>query len=181
LPGRSPREAVDDFLEPLKDTLACIARAKFTLSRDGRSQRGKTHALILNKDEPVKLKCNPVLMLRVGMHYEIVPNDREGQERWRISTRAYSYELQSSSGELVWSYHWHPTSRMRLPHIHLGRTQLKEDAVLSYKAHHPTARVSLESIVRACITEYGVQPLREDWEQVLTLRESQFEAWRRWP
>jgi hypothetical protein len=119
-------------------------------------------------------------MLRVGLKYEIMPNENEGQERWRISARAYDYELQSSSGELVWSYHWHPTSRMRRPHIHLGRTQLRDDAVLSYKAHHPTERMSLESIVRTCITEYDVRPLREDWAKVLDLREGQFKLWRSW-
>jgi len=180
LPGRSPSEAVEDFLEPLKDAVACVAHAKFTYSRGGRSQRGKIHALTLNRDEPVKLKCAPVLMLRVGMQCEIVPNDREGQEPWRVSSRAYCYELQTFSGELVWSYHWHPTSRMRRPHIHIGRTQIRDNAVLSHKAHHPTDRVSLESIVRTCITEYGVEPLREDWEDTLRLREDQFKLWRRW-
>jgi hypothetical protein len=69
---------------------------------------------------------------------------------------------------------------MQRPHVHLGQTQLRDDAVLSYKAHHPTDRVSLESIVRACITEYGVQPLRPNWEEVLRLREEQFKLWRRW-
>ena len=69
---------------------------------------------------------------------------------------------------------------MSRPHIHLGHTQLREDAVLSHKAHHPTDRVSLESIVRTCITEYGVQPLREVWAETLRLREEQFKLWRRW-
>jgi hypothetical protein len=30
LPGRNPREAVEAFLDPLKDSVACIARAKIT-------------------------------------------------------------------------------------------------------------------------------------------------------
>jgi len=75
LPGRTPTEAVDDFLEPLKDAVACVAQAKFTVSPGGRSQRGRDHALTLNNDEPVKLKCSPALMLRVTMHYEILPNE----------------------------------------------------------------------------------------------------------
>ena len=90
------------------------------------------------------------------------------------------YELQTASGELVWSYHWHPTTRVERPHMHLGHTQLATDAVLSDKAHHPTDRVSLESIVRACITEYGVEPMKEDWENTLALREGQFKLWRHW-
>jgi hypothetical protein len=183
LPGRNPREAVDAFLEPLRDALSCIARVKITLSPGGYGLRGKTHALTVNDDKPIKLRYppkTPVLMLRVCMQYEVVPNDQVGQESWRVSTRGYDYELQSSSGELIWSYHWHPGTRVQRPHIHVGRTQLAEDAVMSSKAHHPTDRVSLESIVRACITEYGAEPLKDDWDKTLALREGLFKLYRRW-
>lgn len=114
------------------------------------------------------------------MQYEIVPNDQADQEPWRISTRGYNFEMQTVSGELVWSYHWHPGTRIDRPHLHVGHTQLASDAVLSNKAHHPTERVSLESIIRTCISEYGVQPLKDDWDSTLTLREGQFKLWRRW-
>ena len=112
------------------------------------------------------------------MQYEIVRTDQ--RREWRVSTRAYAYELQTSSGELVWSYHWHPAT-LRGPHAHLGRTQLAEDAVLSQKAHYPTGRVSLESVIRACITEHGVVPLKDDWDTTLDLRERDFVTYRSWP
>lgn len=180
MPGKNPREAVDDFLESLRDSLACVARAKILLSSGGRAERGKAHGLTLNDNQPVPLKCRPALMLQVMMHYEIVPNQQAGQEPWRVSTRGYNYELQTATGQAVWSYHWHPTSRIVSPHMHLGATELAEDAVISHKAHHPTGRVSIESIVRTCIAEYGVQPLRDDWESVLSFRESQFALLRSW-
>jgi len=81
LPGRDPREAVDAFLEPLRDTLSCIARAKITLSPGGWGETGRVHALTVNYDQPIKLKCRPGLMLRVGMLYELVrtrPTGRDG-------------------------------------------------------------------------------------------------------
>jgi hypothetical protein len=129
--------------------VSCIARAKITLSPNGRAMEGKIHALTLNGDRPIVLKGKPELLLKIGMLYEIV-RTQERTERgvWRVSTRGYMYELQTSSGELVWSYHWHPTSKMQSPHAHLGHTQLAPDAVLSYKAHHPTGRISLESVIR---------------------------------
>jgi hypothetical protein len=42
LPGRDPREAVEAFLEPLKDTISCVAKAKIILSHDdwGRDRTG---------------------------------------------------------------------------------------------------------------------------------------------
>ena len=77
-------------MEPLQDALSCIARAKITLSPGGYGLRGRTHALTVNNDKPVKLRYPPkaaALMLRVCMQHEIVPNDQTGQEPWRVSTR----------------------------------------------------------------------------------------------
>jgi hypothetical protein len=184
LPGRNPREAVGAFLDPLKDTLSCVARAKITLSHDGWGGTGQIHGLTVNNDRPVELKrrSQPLLLLRIGMQYEIVRNERDPGERgpWRVSTRQYAYEMQTDSGELIWSYHWHPGSSVRYPHAHLGHTQLAQDAVLSHKAHHPTGRVSLESVIRTCIREYAVTALRDDWEDTLVLREGDFEIYRTW-
>jgi len=59
LPGRTTREAVDAFLDPLKDILSCIARAKITLSHDGWGGSGKIHGLTVNDDQPISLKCQP--------------------------------------------------------------------------------------------------------------------------
>jgi len=141
---------------------------------------GKIHGLSLNKDNPVTLKCHSSLLLRVNMLYEIVRTDDPERGPWRISTRGYAYELQTSNRQLVWSYHWHPTSAVTTPHAHLGRTQLAEHAVLSEKAHHPTGRVSLESVIRTCIADYGVEPLRDDWAETLAVREGDFELYRSW-
>jgi len=180
LPGRNPLEATGSFLGPLKDTISCVVRAKITLSTGGRAETGKTHALSLNNDQPVSLKCRPALMLRVGMLYEIVRTAEADRPPWRVTTRAYAYEMQAASGQLVWSYHWHPGSAVLAPHAHLGRTQLAADSVLSQKAHYPTGRVSLESVIRACITEYGVTPMRDDWEKTLDSREGDFQIYRSW-
>jgi hypothetical protein len=120
-------------------------------------------------------------MLRIGMLYEIIRTTEAGRLPWRVSTRGYAYEMQTASGELVWSYHWHPEGqRVTNPHAHLGHTQLADDAVLYQKAHNPTGRVSLESVVRACITEYGATPLQDDWDKTLALREGDFQLYRSW-
>ena len=74
----------------------------------------------------------------------------------------------------------HPKTRVSNPHAHLGHTQLAENAVLHQKAHNPTGRVSLESVIRACITEYGATPMRDDWDKVLALREGDFQIYRTW-
>ena len=166
---------------PIKDSLSCVAKAKICLSHDGRAMIGKIHGLTVNNDQPITLKGKQALLLKIGMLYEIVrTEDRPERGEWRVSTRGYMYEMQTASGEVVWSYHWHPTSRVGSPHAHLGSTQLRKDAVLSYKAHHPTGRISLESVIRALIAEYDVAPLRTDWVEVLATREGDFELHRTW-
>ena len=169
------------FLEPIQEAVSCVAKAKIILSPGGRGTTGRIHALTLNDGKPIALKCQPELLLGIGMRYEIVRMEgRTERGAWRVSTRGYMYELQTSSGELVWSYHWHPTSRVDNPHAHIGYTQLARDAVLSYKAHYPTGRISLESVIRTCITEYGVIPINGNWEQDLAARERDFVEYRTW-
>lgn len=184
MPGRTPYDAVEAFLEPIQDALSCIARAKISLSPGGRHTTSHIHALALNESNPVRLRrgASSAVLLKLGMRYEVVRTEQM-QERgaWRVSTRAYMYELQTESGELVWSYHWHPDSTVTVPHVHIGHTQLAEDAVLLYKAHHPTGRISLESVIRICIAEYGVTPRRDDWEKILEIGEADFENYRTWP
>mgnify|MGYP001271409931 FL=1 len=47
------------------------------------------------------------------------------------------------------------------------------------KLHIPTGRVSIEAVIRMLITEFGVRPLREDWEKRLNETESRFHERRR--
>ncbi len=139
-------------MEPLKDIVSCVATAKINLSHDGWGMAGKIHALTVNRDQPITLKCRPALLLKIGVLYEIIrTEDKPERGPWRVSTRGYMYEMQTASGELVWSYHWHPTGKVGSPHAHLGHTQLAADAVLSYKAHHPTGRISLVTVNRVGI------------------------------
>ncbi|WP_157610005.1 hypothetical protein [Spirillospora albida] len=164
----------------MQDTLSCVAKAKITLSEGGYTTVGRVHGLTLNRNEAVKPKGAHHLLLRVQMQYEIVPVDEPGRDPWRVTTRAYNHEVQNSSGEGVVSYHWHPQSRVKDPHVHLGHTQLAKDVVLHNKLHIPTARLSLEGVIRHCIEELQVKPLRDDWDPVLATRKADFEAFRKW-
>jgi hypothetical protein len=152
------------------------------LSPGGRDVTGKIHALTVNNDKPITLRCDRLrLLLKVGMKYEIIRNELTPEAGlWRVGTRAYMYEIQTASGEMVWCYHWHPTSNFNNPHAHIGSTQLAQDAVLSNKAHYPTGRISLESVTRSLITDYGVSPLQENWAKTLEVRETDFERHRSW-
>lgn len=88
-------------------------------------------------------------------------------------------------GHEIIAYHWHPNQTdpggrvVAFPHLHLrygaqvGRKQLQ-------KAHLPTGRVAVEDLLRIAITEFGVSPLRNDWEDILGNTQSLYEKWRTW-
>jgi len=60
------------------------------------------------------------------------------------------------------------------PHFHLYEgAGIDEHGV--QQAHCPTGRVAVEDVLRLVIEEFAIEPLREDWNEVLTQRQSPFE------
>ncbi|MEV6299571.1 hypothetical protein AB0M02_09220 [Actinoplanes sp. NPDC051861] len=62
----------------------------------------------------------------------------------------------------------------------MGSTQLAPDGVLSKKHHIPGSRMSVEGVLRFCIDQLGVKPLRDDWASVLADSEDLFHMWATW-
>jgi hypothetical protein len=87
---------------------------------------------------------------------------------------AYDYRLSREDGAEMLSWHWHPQTGLHLPHLHVARGPVPK------AAHLPTARVSLESVIRLLVADLGVNPLRSDWSDVLTASEEPFVKHRRW-
>jgi hypothetical protein len=115
------------------------------------------------------------------MRYEIISCEDPGRCRYRVTTRAYDFQVQLSSGEIVLAFHWHPENTSAVtPHLHAGRTQLISDGVINARSHLPTGRVSLESVVRFCITDLHAQHLQDDWDKRLARREADFTRHRTW-
>lgn len=121
------------------------------------------------------------LQLSLAIQYEIVDDPDDGP--YRVTTRGYIYGVRESrTGDDVVGYHWHPrgSSHARVPHLHVGSAAITPDGVLTPKSHLPTARVTLESVIRLCIEEFGVEPLRPDWDQVLRDSEDVHKMFRSW-
>ena len=83
---------------------------------------------------------------------------------WRVKTEGYIYRLDDEQGQEIISYHWHPlTGNIVYPHLHFKRTPYLQ----IQKGHVPTGRIAIEFFVKYLIDDWGVKPLREDWELVL--------------
>ncbi len=90
----------------------------------------------------------------------------------------YAYEILDVEEAEILTYHWHPAgvSSVTRPHLHLSAKIGAVPAATLGQApaqvrlsdmHILTGRVLLEDVVRLLITEFKVNSLRDDWNEVL--------------
>lgn len=155
MPGRTPHEAFQAFIEPLEAAIACLGAANITVSAGGRSDASdRVHAWTLNGMTGMAFTGG--FYFTAQMNYRFAKVSRS---EFRVTTVAYMYTLRRGGDEL-WSLHWHPdgNSPVKTPHIHL--------AGVDPSGHFPVERMSLEQAV-AWVIQSGVTPARDDWQQVL--------------
>ncbi len=176
--GRTPSEAVQNYLEPLQRAISCVTNSVLNV-RGGYHPSADPHPLALAGGAPVSLSSNPAISMSVLQNYRILEYEGPGGP-WKVSIVSYYYSLEDTERREI-LYHWHPqgTSTVTFPHVHvragghLGSTRIDE-------AHFPTGRVALEDVLRLAIREFGVNPRRTDWAEVLDTTQAAYEDWRTW-
>jgi hypothetical protein len=177
--GRTPAEAVNNFLDPLRQALSCITHEILFVGggyhaspRDNPQQR---HMLTLSTS-PAVLGRDRRFSLVLIQHYRVIEGE-DARGPWKVSTVAYYYTLKSAYTEHeIIGYHWHPQGRSPItyPHLHLHHGAGEVEYNLG-KAHLPTGRIAIEDILRLAITHFNVEPLRDDWEDILASSQSAFQ------
>lgn len=177
MPGRTPVEAVDAFLEPLKSAVSVLGAAKIVTSPGGRSTPGVDHAWSLNGETGYS---SGGWHFEAAMHYRIIRDGRPDFGPWRVTTRGYRYRLSVPPGEDVFRMHWHPTGRSneQRPHMHLA---LAPSATVgdTLKEHFPSDRQTFEQAIRWAIGA-GLAPARSDWQELLEQAERLHLQYRSW-
>jgi len=175
--GKTPREAVTNFLVPLQYALSCITRDVLSV-RGGYNVSPQPHSLLF-QNNPVILGQDKRYTLKLIQQYYIVKGENE-RGPWKVSTAAYYYTVETpdthaAPSQEILGYHWHPAQRSAItyPHMHLykGAGTLQHNLL---KAHLPTARIAIEDIVRCLITQLDVVPLRDEWEAILAETQDAF-------
>lgn len=183
LAGRNPREAVEAFLEPLRDAIGCISHEPL-MNRGGFYVTQPPHVLTLGRTgDPVPLRGEMALAFRFAIYYRIVETDDAARGPWKVSIAGYSYAVDDAKTRReILAYHWHPEARGEFPHphLHLTASLALPEGASRYPRHLPTARIAAEDIVRCLIAEFGVLPLKPDWEDVLERSQRAFESYRIW-
>ena len=178
--GRTPREAVRNFLAPLKAVVGCVTSEGFVV-RGTRAAGERQTAHFQDGFAILSRRSGHTLSLELYHRYVI----REaGGDRglWTTSTIEYVYEVRDANGELIAAWHWHPTTartddQIRWPHVHAHGTR---DNLTLHRLHLPTGRVSIEAVVRFLIEDLEVVPRRDDWNDILSRHEAAFRRSRTW-
>ncbi len=174
--GRKPHEAVTNYLEPLRKAISCITRSGLQVT--SRDQLNKVHALTLNRGSAVPLRGRRDLTLNIRQGYRI--EEAEGElGPYEVSTAAYAYIIGDAEEREILTYHWHPEgpSHITEPHLHLGpAAEIGCEELV--KAHIPVGRITIEDVIGLLLRDFGVKPLREDWEDVLAETQGKYENYR---
>jgi hypothetical protein len=163
--GATAREAVEEFLRPLRRVVSCVTPGILNI-RGGYHLSARPHSVLIGDGLPVRLAGTGRLMFRMVHHYRVAEASGE-RSPWKVRTAAYYYSLDDFNEREVISYHWHPEgqSPIRFPHLHVGPgagCQREEIGT----AHCPTGRISVAEFLRFAIVDFRVEPLRDDWSDV---------------
>lgn len=169
--GKTPYQAVKSFLAPLQLSVSCVSHA--VIQHGGREYEPNAGPYALVVGGECRLRRDPSLTLDIRMQYKIVEalGDRG---LYKVTITAYMYIVDDHRGHEVFSYHWQPDApEVKFPHLHVEHPAFK-------RAHFPTGRISLEEVLRLLITDFGVQPLKSDWNRILTKTHQKFATYRTW-
>jgi hypothetical protein len=173
--GKDSREAIEVFAHPIQQTLKCIT-SSFIGFGGAVSPFGKIGTLHFLPEANAVLNGTK-LRLFFSQRYES-GQDSKRDQLWRVRTRGYIYtvnECKNDSFREIFSYQWHPDSKVVVPHVHF-----KEGEPMISKAHLPTGRISVESLVEFLIEDLGVKPASKNWKTTITHNRDQFERQGEW-
>lgn len=189
MPGRTPRAAIEAFMEPLRAASACITMTQWVCSPIKGQPEGEIHSVTLNRGDPVSFKIpDDRILLEASIKFTVIRQERDvfGQpvgssDRFKVSTRGYKYTVKSSDDAEQIAWHWHPggASDARFPHAHIGTAALNPDALLTRRDHLRTGRMSFESVVFNVI-QWGVTPRNLNYEEILEANQAAFDKWKSW-
>jgi len=172
--GKNSREAIEVYAESICQTLHCVTRSIIGFGQ-GVSPVGNVGTLNFLPDANASL-YGTRWSLFFSHRYECVQDSKD--QLWRARTRGYFYtvsDCQDGSPREIFSYQWHPDSKVVIPHVHF-----KEGEPMITKAHLPAGRVSVESLVECLIEDFGVRPIDTNWKATITRNRKIFERQRTW-
>jgi hypothetical protein len=170
LADRSRRRIAERFAASMLSALSCLSHqpARLTVSK---TAPANFRFEFLPPSRPIILRYGHAhRRLLFSMSYEFSISLRDvAMPTTQVDVSGYSVTLADGFENELLAYHWHPIglSHVRTPHLHLGASTVRNDAIPINETHLPTGVVTLPEIVRYLIEEIGVEPNRADWKTIL--------------
>jgi len=186
LPARTPREAFRALQSHINGILnKVLSRYRLEVFVRTAAQDQASFAFFDRRRVAVAVPLSPSpWYLYLGLEVKAVPEEK----RHGLQTLKYAYRIQRTSSledeaEVRFEYvsqEVEPTARYPRHHVqfHRDSQSVSPDFSLS-KLHIPTGWVTIENVIRFLITDLGVPPLIETWEEVLRESEERFREWTR--
>ncbi|HXA52717.1 MAG TPA: hypothetical protein VNV86_20515 [Candidatus Acidoferrum sp.] len=178
MPGRTPREAVENYARPIRETLACVTDA--IVGYNGGVYPSDSKHTLCFVNSPVGRLFGTELSLFFSQNYSL-QQASGGDQEWKVRTEGYIYRLDDENGSEIISFHWHPyRDLVKYPHLHLKRKGSGITRSELEQAHIPTGRLSIEAIVLFLEREFSVKPRGADWRERVEQNLEIFERNRSW-
>jgi hypothetical protein len=175
VPGKTPREAVKAYVDPLQKNIAIVLKGVLRVSNYDRLDG----VSVLTLPDPAQLNGRPDLYL-FRQQYKVIKDPENGP--FRVTTPYYSYAIETQDAQEIVGYHWHPDgiSPVKFPHLHLGPGALIGLEDLNRRAHLPTGRIAFEDIVEFLVATFGVEPDRTLWQELVEKTRTLFARHKTW-
>ena len=181
---KRPEDASATFIASQWLALSCISDCA-VFSSGARVGQEESHTIW----DPGQRRANIVRLIahggigeldvRIALDYLV---EVTGVQEFAVHTTGYRFLVSDIAGQALIAYDWHPTglSLVITPHLHIPAarsvvlaqrhgTPRADTRTYLGSLHLPTGQISLADIVRMSITEFRVDPTRDDWEQRLRL------------
>jgi hypothetical protein len=172
--GKSPKEAADNFVNFLKETLSCISSHYLSAYQ----QSTKLYKVYYDPYAEVSSRDGIDYQVSIAQIFRVIP-DPQSPGQFKAKTQEYSYRLLLGPGENteIFAYHWHPLEPgVSYPHLHIM------EAPRIHRIHFPTSRVCLEDFVWLLLRDYQIHPKlpHAECKRILEKNKRAFEKMATW-
>lgn len=184
LPARTPRDAfcaLQGHVNGILNKVLTRYRLEFFVRTAARDQA--TLAFFDRRRVAVAVSLPPSLWyLYLGLELKAVPEEKG----YGLQALKYAYRIQRTpsleeEAEVRFEYvspEMDPSASWCRHHVQFHRDyQDVRDGFSPNKLHIPTSWVTIEDVIRFLISDLGVPPLIETWDEELKKSEKQFRGW----
>jgi hypothetical protein len=180
VPGRNPREAVDEYIAPLQRSLSCFSPG--ILRPSGYDTDILLQATFSYPTVELMTVGGEILHLSFVQGFSIIQPLFPKFGRYKVRTRSYIYQLENSNHQEILGFHWHPenTPDIQYPHMHIYQGAGDNIRQEIRNIHFRTDRFAFEEFCQLLIKEFRVVPDRDDAEEVLSQNLRKFQNYKTW-